>query len=48
MALPGIGMDIITNAWVTQDGTSLMVSASARPLTIPTAIDTIGCMTAIH
>lgn len=36
------GVDLTTNAWVTPDGKSLMVSAGTRPLTIPTAIDTFG------
>lgn len=37
-----VGIDLTTNAWVTPDGKSLMVSAGTRPLTIPTAIDTFG------
>jgi hypothetical protein len=36
------GIDLNTNAWVTPNGEHLMVSASARPLTIPTAIDTFA------
>lgn len=39
------GLDLTTNAWITPDGENLMVSAGTRPLTIPTAIDTIGCLT---
>jgi len=38
------GMDLTTNAWLTEDGEQLFVSAGTRPLTIPTAIDTIGCL----
>jgi len=38
----GRGIDLTTNAWVTPDGTRLMVSAGTRPLTIPTAIDTFA------
>ena len=38
------GMDLTTNAWVSPDGTTLKVSAGTRPLTIPTAIDTFGCI----
>ena len=41
------GIDLTTNAWITADGESLMVSAGTRPLTIPTAIDTFGCLTCI-
>lgn len=40
------GLDLTTNAWVTPDGKRVMVSAGTRPLTIPTAIDTYGCITA--
>lgn len=39
------GLDLTTNAWVTDDGTNLMVSCGTRPLCIPTAIDTFGCLT---
>lgn len=39
------GLDLTTNAWVTEDNKQLMVSAGTRPLTIPTAIDTFGCLT---
>lgn len=42
----GGGLDLTTNAWVTPDGKRVMVSAGTRPLTIPTAIDTFGCITA--
>lgn len=38
------GMDLFTNAWPTPDGDQLMVGAAARPLLIPTAIDTMGCI----
>ena len=37
-------IDLFTNAWVTPDGEQLFVSAGARPLLIPTAIDTYGCL----
>lgn len=39
------GLDLTTNAWITPDGENLTVSAGTRPLTIPTAIDTFGCLT---
>lgn len=38
------GVDMITNAWVTPDGEQLFGSVGARPLMIPTAIDTFGCI----
>jgi hypothetical protein len=38
------GLHLTTNSYVTQDGKSLMVGAGTRPLTIPTAIDTFGCL----
>lgn len=38
------GMDIHTNAWVTADGEQLFVAASARPLMVPTDIDSFGCL----
>jgi hypothetical protein len=39
------GFDMTTNAYFTEDGSHLMVSAGTRPLPIPTAIDTFGCLT---
>lgn len=38
------GMDLTTNAYFTPDGKHLRVGAGTRPLTIPTAIDTFGCL----
>lgn len=38
------GIDMFTNAWVTPNGEELFVGAGARPLMIPTAIDTYGCL----
>ena len=37
-------MDMFMNAWVTPDGEQLFVGAGSRPLMIPTAIDTFGCL----
>lgn len=37
-------MDLWTNAWLTPDGEQLFVGAGSRPLMIPTAIDTYGCL----
>lgn len=39
------GLDLTTNAWFTPDGKHLKVSAGTRPLTIPSGIDTFGCLT---
>ena len=36
--------DMFMNAWVTPDGEQLFVGAGCRPLMIPTAIDTFGCI----
>jgi len=38
------GMDLFTNAWLTNDGEQLYGGVGARPLIIPTAIDTYGCL----
>lgn len=45
MSMGGAGMDLFTNAWVSKDGTSLKAGVGARPLMIPTAIDTYSCLT---
>ena len=37
-------VDLQMNAWVTEDGETMMVQAGTRPLMIPTAIDTFGCL----
>jgi hypothetical protein len=38
------GVDIITNVWTTDDGEQVLGGANARPLAIPVAIDTHGCL----
>lgn len=38
------GYDLFTNVWMTPDGRQLMGGVGARPLLIPTAIDTFGCL----
>ncbi len=38
------GMDLFTNAWLTNDGEQLFGGVGARPLMIPTAIDTYGTL----
>jgi len=40
----GRGMDLHPNAWVTADGETLLGGLASRPLLIPTAIDTFGCL----
>jgi len=40
----GNGIDLFVNAWTAKDRSSITVEVSARPLTIPTAIDTIGVL----
>jgi hypothetical protein len=44
VSVPDQMLDIQMNAWITQDGETLMVQAGTRPLMIPTAIDTYGCL----
>jgi hypothetical protein len=39
-----VGIDMFTNAWVSDDGEQLFVGSGSRPLMIPTAIDTYGCL----
>jgi len=39
---PGGGMDLTTNAWVSNDGKHLFGSAGTRPMAIPTAIDSFA------
>lgn len=41
------GMDLFTNVWMTPDGEQLFGGVGARPLMIPTAIDTFGCATVL-
>lgn len=38
------GIDLFTNTWLTPDGETLFGGVGARPLMIPTAIDTFGCL----
>ena len=38
------GGDLTTNAWFSPDGDTLNMSVGTRPLFIPTAVDTIGCL----
>ena len=42
------GIDLHYNAWVEKDNTALTVQVGARPLTIPTAIDTFGCLNTVQ
>lgn len=43
----GQGLDLSTFAWVSPNGKQAHGSAGTRPLTIPTAIDTYGCLTTV-
>ncbi len=38
------GMDMSVKSWLSQDGAQLFGGVAARPLYIPTAIDTYGCL----
>lgn len=40
----GAMLDLVTNAYAAKDNTGVVIGAYARPLTIPTAIDTIACL----
>lgn len=40
----GGGIDLFANAWLTADGEQLFAGVGARPLMIPVAIDTYGCI----
>ncbi len=42
--VPGQMLDLQMNGWITQDGSTMVVEAGTRPLLIPTAIDTFGCL----
>ena len=44
VSVPDQMLDIQMNGWITQDGETMMVQAGTRPLMIPTAIDTFGCL----
>ncbi len=41
-------MDLTTSAWVSPDGETLTVQLGSRPLTIPTEIDSFGCLNTIQ
>jgi len=41
----GDRMDLNVNGWISDDGEQLIVGVGTRPLLIPTAIDTYGCLT---
>jgi len=43
MDIEGV-MDLQTKGWITADGETMWVQAGTRPLMIPTAIDTFGCL----
>jgi len=41
---PGARLDLFFNAWLQPNNEELFVGCGARPLLIPTAIDTFGCL----
>jgi hypothetical protein len=44
ISFEGGGMDLFTTAWVDPQGQNLYTGVGARPLMIPTAIDSFGCL----
>jgi len=44
VSVPGQMLDLQMNSWITPDGETMFVQAGTRPLLIPTAIDTFGCL----
>lgn len=44
ISVPGQMLDIQNNAYITPNGETLMMETGTRPLMIPTAIDTFGCL----
>lgn len=44
ISVPGQMVDIQMNAYITPNGETMMIEAGTRPLLIPTAIDTFGCL----
>lgn len=47
MSSPELGLDINPYAWLSPNGGSVQLEACARPLAIPTAIDTYACLTTV-
>lgn len=43
--VPGQMVDLQFNSWLTANGETLMTQVGTRPLMIPTAIDSFGCLT---
>ena len=43
----GAGIDLHYSGWIEKDNTALTVQVAARPLVIPVAIDTFGCLTTV-
>lgn len=44
ISIPGQMFDLQQNSWITNDGETLMHQVGTRPLMIPTAIDSFGCL----
>lgn len=47
ISIPGKAFDVQMNGYITPNGETMMVEAGTRPLMIPTAIDTFGCLDTI-
>lgn len=48
MRMPGVGLDLTPNVWVTPNNRTMMLSVGTRPLPIPTAIDTFGALDTVQ
>ena len=44
MSFAGRGMDMFTNVWFSDDSEQMFAGVGSRPLMVPTAIDTYGCL----
>lgn len=44
MSSAGAGIDLHTNVWLSEDGEQLFGGVGSRPLMVPTAIDSYGCL----
>lgn len=48
MSSPELGLDVNPYAWLSPNGAALIVEAAARPLAIPTAIDTYAVLSRVQ
>lgn len=44
---PKSGLRVYTKSWTNDDDTAMFVQGEARPLLLPTALDTFGCLTVL-